>query len=42
MSKEPTGGLFRKRQRTHYRNRKEENIVNMLKAELIGQMERDK
>lgn len=38
---ERTNRWFRKRQKTHYRNRKEENIVNMLKADLIGQMERD-
>jgi len=29
---------FRKRQKTHYRNRKEVNIVNMPKADLIQQM----
>jgi transcription antitermination factor NusG len=39
---ERTNRWFRKRQKTHYRNRKEENIVNMLKADLLGQMERDK
>lgn len=39
---ERTNRWFRKRQKTHYRNRKEENIVNMLKADLIGQMKRVK
>jgi len=39
---ERTNMWFRKRQKTHYRNRKEENIINMLKADLIGLMERYK
>lgn len=34
---ERTNRWFRKRQKTHYRNRKEENIVNMLKADLMRQ-----
>ena len=39
---ERTNRWFRKRQKTHYRNRKEENIVNTLKADLIRQMEMHK
>lgn len=33
---ERTNRWFRKRQKTHYRNRKERTITNMLKADLIG------
>jgi hypothetical protein len=36
---ERTNRWFRKRQKTHYRNRKEENIVNTLKADLMRQIE---
>jgi len=32
---ERTNRWFRKRQKTHYRNRKEENIVNMIKADMF-------
>jgi hypothetical protein len=36
---ERTNRWFRKRQKTHYRNRKERTITNMLKADLTGRIQ---